>query len=290
MVRRLLLVAAVAASLLGCSRPQAPSSAGPALAGASQTDPSPLVKIAMFGYRPHRGGANVVEVSVPQIPHAADFVVRGTFTDAGMQSGISAARVRVEGSADVSTQPLAKGPAFELVIPTSGVKLGLHGAYVEMVGANGTAVAFAKPILFEVDAAAGNVPAGIQRTAPIAGNIDICCRLSEPQTARSTELQTALNDSVLVQGWAYDPSARTSGRGLLLVVDGTRAFEAEYGIARPDVAASYRNDAVRDSGYAAIVPASAFSAGQHTVNLMLLSKDGRHAYAFAKPPVTFSVK
>jgi hypothetical protein len=248
------------------------------------------VKIQAFGYRPERARSGFVEVSIPQIPHASDFVVRGKFTEAGLQSGIKAARLHVDGNGRVSTESLANSPVFELSIPTAALTPGRHDVHVEMLQAGGKILPFEKPIIFEVDSVPERLPSAVRGAAPLAGGIDICCRLSEPESARASDLQLELGDSLLVEGWAYDPTAHSTGGLLLLVVDGTRAFQADYGISRPDVAAFFKNQAYRDAGYAAVVPASAFPVGQHSVNLVLLSKDGRHSYTLAKAAATFSVR
>jgi hypothetical protein len=290
MICKLLFAAVVAGSLSGCSHPNGPVSAASTIVGADQANPSPLVKIQAFGYRPDRARTDLVAVSIPQIPHASHFVVRGKLTEAGLQSRIKAARLKVDSNGRVSTESLAKSPVFELSIPTSELTPGRHAVYVEMLQAGGKMLPFEKPIIFEVDSVPERIPSGVRGAVPLAGAIDICCRLSEPGSVRASDLQLKLGDSLLVEGWAYDPTARSTGRLLLLVVDGTRAFQADYGISRPDVATFFRNQAYRDAGYTAVVPASAFSVGQHTLNLVLLSKDGKRYYTLAKPTATFSVR
>ncbi len=288
MVRRLIFVAVVASSLNGCSH-ASPASRVPAVVRADQADPSPLVKIQAFGYRSHVAHADLVEVSSPQIPHGSDFVVRGKFTEAAPQGDIQAAGLQVDGDGRRSVESLSKSPEFELSIPTSELKPGLHDLHVELLLTSGKKRPFEKPIVFEVDSPAVRVPPSVD-PVPLAAAVDVCCSLRDPGSAHASDLQLELGDSLLVEGWAYDSTARSTGRALLLVVDGARAFQAEYGISRPDVATFFRNETYRNSGYEAVVPASAFSVGQHTVNLMLLSKDGKHYYALPKPAATFNIR
>jgi hypothetical protein len=253
-----------------------------------KADLSPLVKLNAFGYRAPGVPTGFAEVSLPQIPHGSDFVVRGKRTDNGLERGITTARLQVDRGEAGAEQSLTRSPLFELSVPTAELRSGRHELHVVARGPGGNDVPFEKPIVFEVDSAADRIPAGVPDAKPLAGAVDICCRLGS-RSAHATELQLP-GDALTVQGWAYDPAARSTGRLLLVVIDGTRAFRADYGIPRPDVVAFFRNPAFRDTGYVAAVPASAFSVGEHTLNLVLLAKDGRHFYTLAKPAASFSVR
>ena len=289
MVRALLAVAFAVISLSACTRfngvsQQAKSTSATGsqspVVGSNQADPSPLVKIEAFGYR--RGGVRTgfIPVLIPQIPQGSDLLIRGRLTAAALQSDMGTARVSVNGTGRVSNESLTKGPSVELVVPASNLKLGVFAAAVEMVTKRGTVRSVWKPIAFEVDSAPARIPHQVTKSAvALRGGIDIIDSLTDQPPTRAANLVLKRGDALLVEGWAYDPTAHSRGSALLIVVDGKATFQAEYGIPRPDVVQHYNDETYRNVGFAAIVRASAFSAGSHQLDLMVLTKDGRHYYS-----------
>ena len=283
MVRTLLSVAVAAMSLGACTHASTVALRSP-IVSADQANPSPLVKLEAFGYRRGNVRTGFAPVVFPQIPQGSDLVVRGRFTNAGLQSDLGTARVLVIGTGRVATESLPRGPRLELLVPASKLKAGVYAAAVEMVPKLGTARTFEKPIAFEVDSAPAPIPRRVAKsTAALQGGIDIIDSLSDQPPRRVDNPVLQRGESLLVEGWAYDPPAHSSASTLLIVVDGKDAFQAEYGISRPDVATYYEDETHRNVGFAAIIPASAFSAGSHRLDLMVLSKDGRHYYSLPKP-------
>jgi hypothetical protein len=88
-----------------------------------------------------------------------------------------------------------------------------------------------------------------------------------PRISRDTPLTLA--------GWAVDREAGQAAGGVELLV-GERGFEIRYGLPRPDVAEYFKQPALVDSGFQALLPAGTLPPGEHTLRLRLRLVDGEH--------------
>jgi hypothetical protein len=88
---------------------------------------------------------------------------------------------------------------------------------------------------------------------------------------------------LLIEGWAYDLSAKAPGSAIVVVIDGTKAFQAQYGLPRPDVSAYFKDDSYAKTGYRAVISSAALSGGAHTVEIGLRLAAGHQVVRIANP-------
>ena len=86
--------------------------------------------------------------------------------------------------------------------------------------------------------------------------------------------------TIVLVGWCADPSTRTRGRSLFVIVDGHRRLVAHrtYGVARPDVATYFAAPSLTDVGFTIDVAARDLGLGKHTLQVALVSTDSRGYY------------
>ncbi|MDQ6834013.1 MAG: hypothetical protein M3008_11490 [Chloroflexota bacterium] len=84
---------------------------------------------------------------------------------------------------------------------------------------------------------------------------------------------------ITITGWAVDTTAEKAAGGVIFAVNDTTTFRATYGIDRPDVAATLKNDAYRRSGFSAAFPAGGLTPGRHTIAIKIIAADLRSYYA-----------
>jgi hypothetical protein len=75
-----------------------------------------------------------------------------------------------------------------------------------------------------------------------------------------------------IVGWAVDQEAKAAAGGVVITIDG-KAFAAQYGKARPDVAAAYHVPAYENAGYSLELRAEAFTPGSHIAFVRVVSSD-----------------
>jgi hypothetical protein len=85
-------------------------------------------------------------------------------------------------------------------------------------------------------------------------------------------------DAVHIAGWAVDESAQREAGGVFVEVDKQLVIPALYGLDRPDVAAHFRNERYRSSGFSVFFAASALKKGRHTLSLKVIAADRRGYY------------
>ncbi|HEV7396636.1 MAG TPA: hypothetical protein VGN86_09020 [Pyrinomonadaceae bacterium] len=78
---------------------------------------------------------------------------------------------------------------------------------------------------------------------------------------------------VVISGWAIDHKNKKPAGGVVLVVDGKDEFTAEYGSARPDVAAFLKESNYNPVGFSISIPRSALAKGNHTISFKVISAD-----------------
>jgi O-methyltransferase len=81
--------------------------------------------------------------------------------------------------------------------------------------------------------------------------------------------------SGLVRGWAADVERHRLASRVLLQVDAAAPYRADYGAARPDVAAALRDGALVHSGFSGTIFTAGLPPGRHTIDVVAVSKDGR---------------
>ncbi|WP_411289192.1 hypothetical protein [Phenylobacterium sp.] len=90
-----------------------------------------------------------------------------------------------------------------------------------------------------------------------------------------------------MSGFGFDSVTNQPARGVDIVLDGT-AYGTTYGHLRQDVADYKKSAALGNTGYTVTIPASAATAGEHTVVVRVISSDGK-SYA-ESPAIKFTVQ
>ena len=91
-------------------------------------------------------------------------------------------------------------------------------------------------------------------------------------TGSSTIPQT---DSLLVRGSVADPVDGAPLSNVKVYIDGNLIGAPSLGLARPDVAAAYKNTAYTNSGYQLVYSAATLSIGTHAVTVVAIDSVGR---------------
>lgn len=87
-------------------------------------------------------------------------------------------------------------------------------------------------------------------------------------------------DGIEIVGWAMNPDSKEAPGKVFVAVNGT-LFTAETGIARDDVANYFKNTAYQKSGFRAKFARSLFKPGAYSIELRVVSKDGKSYYSSA---------
>jgi hypothetical protein len=85
-------------------------------------------------------------------------------------------------------------------------------------------------------------------------------------------------DAIYIAGWAVDERVQTEAGGVFVEVDKQLVIPALYGLDRSDVAAHFRNERYRPSGFSVFFAASALEKGRHTLSLKVIAADRRGYY------------
>jgi hypothetical protein len=91
-------------------------------------------------------------------------------------------------------------------------------------------------------------------------------------------IETKHGDGVYIAGWAVDESSQREAGGVFAEVDKRLVIPALYGLDRPDVAAHFRNERYRSSGFSVFFAAAALEKGRHTLSLNVIAADRRGYY------------
>jgi hypothetical protein len=146
--------------------------------------------------------------------------------------------------------------------------------------ANAVAEATAAPV---ADSPAIALPTLTTAPAQAKGSLDIVDSLDSAAPGNVADLTLHPGQRLLLEGWAYDSNAKAPGSALIVVVDGTKAFRAQYGMPRPDVSNYFKEASYTQTGYRAVIPFAALSGGPHTIEIALRLVDGHHVVRIAKP-------
>lgn len=123
-------------------------------------------------------------------------------------------------------------------------------------------------------------------TQPALGNVDAVFLLAGGRPTLLAAGGTVPRGTALqIDGWCADPRALAPGVALLALVDGGRRIDvsAAYRKPRYDVAATLKAPALRDTGFAVVLPAAGFEPGAHEVRLAVVMADGRAIAEFPTP-------
>lgn len=102
-----------------------------------------------------------------------------------------------------------------------------------------------------------------------------------------TPAVTAAGAPLLLDGFGFDPVAKTPGKGVDVVVDG-KAYGAAYGAPRQDVATYFKAPALVKVGFSVTLPPGTLAPGAHNVAVRVVAADGTGF--FESPPIPFTVK
>ena len=86
----------------------------------------------------------------------------------------------------------------------------------------------------------------------------------------------SLAGQFVVLGWAVDRTGKAAAGGVDVVIDG-KAYPAEYGTVRPDVAEYFKTPACAPSGFKFSVAAAPFGKGNHRFAIRVLNS-GKTGY------------
>ena len=97
--------------------------------------------------------------------------------------------------------------------------------------------------------------------------------------------------TIVVHGWAGDPTTKSTAAGLLLIVDGRRRLDATkgYGGDRIDVARAFTTMTMLHTGFAMMLPTAGLAKGTHHLELAAIRRDGRHYQIITFPPKAFTL-
>jgi MoaA/NifB/PqqE/SkfB family radical SAM enzyme len=107
------------------------------------------------------------------------------------------------------------------------------------------------------------------------------------ESIKSAENKQQSDKVLVIGGWAVDSSAGSPGAAVFITFDTGQEFRAYYPVPRPDVAAFFGNEGLRDSGFTAIVPMGQLPPGKRTFRLKIVTYDRA---GFYYPPDEFLVE
>jgi hypothetical protein len=144
----------------------------------------------------------------------------------------------------------------------------------------------ALPAVAEATPPTEGLSAGLVKRAEVAGFfLDHIGQATDPRG--KPPAVTAAGAPILLNGFAFDPVAKTPAKGVDVVVDG-KTYGTKYGAARTDVATFFKAPALVNVGFTVTLPASSLAAGAHAVVVRVVSSDGR-GY-FDSPEIPFQAK
>jgi hypothetical protein len=102
--------------------------------------------------------------------------------------------------------------------------------------------------------------------------------INDQALSQNMVIEAKHGDAIYIAGWAVDERAQTEAGGVFVEVDKQLVIVALYGLDRPDVAAHFRNERYRPSGFSVFFAASALEKGRHTLSLKVIAADRRGYY------------
>jgi hypothetical protein len=128
--------------------------------------------------------------------------------------------------------------------------------------------------------------AGLPKRPQMAGFfLDHVGQAADPFSKRPAV--TPAKEPVLLDGFGFDPIAKTPAKGVDVVIDG-KAYGTKYGKARQDVAAYFKTPALVNVGFSTTLPAGTLAPGAHMAIVRVVAADGKGYYD--SPAVAFEVR
>ncbi len=100
---------------------------------------------------------------------------------------------------------------------------------------------------------------------PVTGRAVGTIERIDQSSVRNGRASVQQGDSARVSGWAVDAAFRSSVRGVILTIDGSRTAWLRGGLERPDVVNRTRDGRYRFSGFEGTVNTSQLEPGTHTL-------------------------
>ncbi|MGO9775296.1 MAG: Ig-like domain repeat protein [Terracidiphilus sp.] len=104
---------------------------------------------------------------------------------------------------------------------------------------------------------------------PPLGNLD------QAVDSRTSSVTVQQSDSLMVSGWAADPTDGAPISNLKIYIDGNLIVTPLQRFTRPDVAAYFNNPAYTNSGYQIFYSAATLAIGTHAVTVIAIDSGGR---------------
>jgi subtilase family serine protease len=147
---------------------------------------------------------------------------------------------------------------YQIYYPAATLAIGTHAVTVIATDTGGRSTTFGPDTITVVAA------------APLPfGNLEYTV---DAETSSTTVYQT---DALMVSGWVADPTDGSPLGNVRVYVDGVPFGTPTMGLARPDVAAYYKNPAYGKSGYQLFCGASVLALGPHAVTVVAINLGGR---------------
>jgi hypothetical protein len=100
-------------------------------------------------------------------------------------------------------------------------------------------------------------------------------------------IDSKLEDTIIITGWAVDSNVKKAAGGLFINVDGQMDLPSLYGIDRKDVSNYYHESNYRYTGFYASFATSGLNKGQHVLSLKIVTADMKGYY---QPDQTYVVE
>jgi hypothetical protein len=149
---------------------------------------------------------------------------------------------------------------YQLLYPAATISPGVHAVTVVATDSLGHSTIFGPLII--------TVTVGPLASPPFG-------RLDEAVDNLTSAALVMQSDSLLVGGWVADPTDGAPVSLVRIYLDGTLLPPPAMGLPRTDVAASYANAGLMNSGYQLLYPAAAIAPGAHAVTVVATDSLGR---------------
>lgn len=121
----------------------------------------------------------------------------------------------------------------------------------------------------------------VKRSEMATFTLDVINRSPDPYN-RPAKIKAGV--PVTFSGFVLDPVAKQPGKAVDIVIDG-KAYGADYGLPRQDVADYFKNPSLVKTGFTVVLPAEAIPAGSHTVTIRVVAANG--PTYFDSAPINF---
>jgi hypothetical protein len=105
--------------------------------------------------------------------------------------------------------------------------------------------------------------------------IDDLLTLRDPYELEGGRLRAKLGDVIYLRGWAADMELRAALGGVFGIFDGNDYVVGVHGLPRIDVSTAFDLSAAYKSGFTLRMPTNRMTPGTHTLDVALVTADGR---------------